>query len=626
MTALRRSGCALLGSILLASCASETAPGDAGPERRDAPRVCEVDVEPEAPLADPARHTPRWAFEPWISKDISDRADTLAFVAGFRERDIPIGVVVLDSPWDTHYTDFEPNPSRYPDFVEMVSGLHADDIRVVLWVTQMTNRVSFDAEIGGDLYTGSARTFREGLACGFFVENGATAAWWKGMGAAVDFFDPRARAWWHEQQRFLLEEARIDGWKLDFGESYLAAERDDGELLTDEGLVPFQRYSEEYYRDYLAYGVSVRGRDFVTMVRPWDVSYDRRGRFHARPEHAPVAWVGDNHRDWTGIVDALDHILRSARAGYVVVGSDLGGYLDRNERSLVTEIPFDLEVFHRWTGLAAMTPFMQLHGRGNLAPWTVPGTESEREETVRIYRYWAWLHHAMIPYWYSITEEAYATSAPGALRSILHPIGGPEAWPGSFAFEVGEAFFVAPIVEAGGRRDVTLPEGARYYDWWAPGADALEGGTTLSDYDASERLRIPLFVREGAIVPMDVENDVNELGSAASAERLTVLAWPGASETSFRLREGDDDAITTITAQREAGAARISFAPAHASLVLRVRAERDPSGVTADGRALTRAADRAALDATEDAFLYDGATRSVWIRSGAATSVILVAD
>ncbi len=329
--------------------AGDDAPLDAGTDAPlpDAPFVCTVDVEPEAPLPDPARHTPRWAFSPWISKDISDRADSLAFVEGFRSRDIPVGVLVLDSPWDTNYTNFEPNPTRYPDFQAMVDQLHADDIRIVLWVTQTTNNRSFDLEMGGDVYEGPARTYTEGRGCQFFVENGQPRMWWKGFGASVDFFNPRARAWWHAQQSHLLDEVGIDGWKLDFGESYLEAEREDLPLETFEGMVPFQRYSEEYYRDYLAWGVSRRGRDFLTMVRPYDVSYDRRGRFHARPEHAPVAWVGDNHRDWTGLLDALDHIHRSARAGYVVVGSDLGGYLDRDQDDLLRVIPFDVEAFQR---------------------------------------------------------------------------------------------------------------------------------------------------------------------------------------------------------------------------------------------------------------------------------------
>src|SRR6187401_1037387 len=50
-------------------------------------------VEPAIPP--PPLHTPRWAFEPWISKDISSTDDTYAFVKGFRDRDIPFGAVVL---------------------------------------------------------------------------------------------------------------------------------------------------------------------------------------------------------------------------------------------------------------------------------------------------------------------------------------------------------------------------------------------------------------------------------------------------------------------------------------------------------------------------------------------------
>src|SRR3954468_18623224 len=67
------------------------------------------------------RYTPRWAFEPWISKDISTGPDTYAFVDGFRARDIPVGVVVLDSPWETNYSTLIPNPNRYPEFPKMVS-------------------------------------------------------------------------------------------------------------------------------------------------------------------------------------------------------------------------------------------------------------------------------------------------------------------------------------------------------------------------------------------------------------------------------------------------------------------------------------------------------------------------
>src|SRR5688572_3501969 len=91
---------------------------DSSPASPDAGRSVDADLScvfarPVDETPEPRLHTPRWAFQPWISKDISDAADTREFVAGFRERDIPVGVVVLDSPWETQYNTFVPSETRY---------------------------------------------------------------------------------------------------------------------------------------------------------------------------------------------------------------------------------------------------------------------------------------------------------------------------------------------------------------------------------------------------------------------------------------------------------------------------------------------------------------------------------
>jgi alpha-glucosidase (family GH31 glycosyl hydrolase) len=64
-----------------------------------------------------------------------------------------------------------------------------------------------------------------------------------------------------------------------------------------------------------------------------------------------------------------------------VVGSDLGGYLDRDDVELTMEVPADAQTFMRWTGLSAMTPFMQLHGRANLEPWSKARSSRWRSPT-----------------------------------------------------------------------------------------------------------------------------------------------------------------------------------------------------------------------------------------------------
>ncbi len=524
----------------------------------------------EAPLTSVPPRTPRWAFEPWISKDISTRDDTYAFVSGFQSRGIPVGTVVLDSPWETNYNTFVPSPTRYGDFPGLVSDMHARGVRVVLWTTMFVNSTSFDLEPGGDTYPGAADTLAHGEDCSYFVDDGATYPWWKGKGAALDFFNGSARAWSHAQQDVVLN-AGIDGWKLDFGENYVGGMHSN--IATADGDKTRQEYGERYYQDFLEYGRSSRGREFLTMTRAWDESYGFAGRFFAKKEHSPISWMGDNRRDWFGLKDALTESFISARAGYVAVGSDLGGYLDRDDLNLTgPQIPFDTMVFARWTAVSALSPLMQLHGRANITPWTVP---DHVDETVVNYKYWAQLHHALVPFMYSLAEETYA----GHGTSILRPVADASSTT-DFRYMLGEALLVAPILDATGKADVALPGGASYVDFFT-GEEATGGTMVTRDYSA-DRKHIPLFARTGAIIPMNVDGDALGFGPYAGA--LTVLMWPGPTASTFALHD-EKDAVTTLGTSATSTELHATASAAPAPIVLRLHDLRAPTAVTVNGGA-----------------------------------------
>jgi alpha-glucosidase (family GH31 glycosyl hydrolase) len=578
---------------LLAACGDDAAVVDSCEFRTAADEV-----------SPPPLSTPRWAFRPWIAKDISSRDDMRAFIAGFRERGIPVGVVLLDSPWATHYNTFEVNPTRYPDFPAFVDELHGQDIRVVLWTTQMVNRTGFDLEEGGDTYVGPHPKYEEGKRCGFYIDDGQEYVWWKGVGAAVDFFDREAVAWWHRQQDALYD-AGIDGWKLDFGDEYIS-----DTALTEAGLVERQAYSEAYYADFYAYGSSRRGQDnFVTMVRPYDRSYGKPGRFYARPEHAPVGWVGDQRRDWIGVADALDHLFRSAEAGYTVIGSDIGGYLDVDDEDLTgPRIPFDTLVFARWTALGALSPFMQLMGRANKAPWSVP---DHADETVALWQYWANLHDELVPWWHSLAQAAQHGGP-----KLMRPIGSEATWAGDYRYTLSDSLLVAPILDASGTRDIPLPAG-RWFDWWNPAGDALDGGQTLTGYTVP-RERIPLFVREGSIIPANVASNVTGLGTSARAGALTVLAWPAATGSAMFELVDEDLAPTMISAS----ASVITLSRALRPTYVRVRRDTAPSSVST-AAPLAEQASAAALDGAASGWHYDATANWLWIKVPASGAVAI---
>lgn len=523
--------------------------------------------QPRPPL------TPRWAYEPWVWEDEENDADaTLALVDGYRQRDIPVGVVIVDSPWQTNYNTFE-MAKEFGSPERLMSRLRDRDIRVIFWATGFVNTSSIDGP-----NPGISPNFQEAYERGFLVDGGQTYEWDKGEGSALDFFNPDAVAWWYGE----MDKAwayGIDGWKVDSPEGNLP-----DLVQTAAGWKTNREYGDAYYRAFYDY-VAQKSPEAIITARPYD-----SGTIYAPVEANPAGWVGDQEPDWgkDGIEEALDNILASAELGFSMVGSDIGGYRP-GER-------FD-RLFMRWTQLGALSPLMENGGRGEHRPWRID------DDVVASYRYYAKLHSQLVPYLYGLGVEAHRGGDPiirEPNRDLQH-------------YRLGEDLFVAPIVTREDDRQVDLPDGARWYDYWDDG-EAISGGTTLQ-YEARQD-QIPLFIRSGAIIPMQVSDGETGHGGAGSRGALTLLLYPD-GETKRLLRPNRDWELA-VTSLRDAGRVTVTLGPSPKPLVLRIKEMKRPSAVHIQSEGpeapLAEAAGLSLLDRQSPGWAHDADEGYLWVR------------
>jgi alpha-glucosidase (family GH31 glycosyl hydrolase) len=215
--------------------------------------------------------------------------------------------------------------------------------------------------------------------------------------------------------------------------------------------------------------------------------------------YTTAGWVGDQPHSWKGLHSAVRLVMGGARCGNAVVGSDIGGYLGGRHP--------DKTLYLRWTQFGALCPLMETGGEGERRPWKID------EEAVGIFRRFAELHTELVPYLYSRMVEAHRTGQP-IIRAVGSRFG---------EYQLGSDLFVSLMLHPGDTKDVHLPAGD-WIDFWDE-SRVYHGPALLRGYPAPLD-RIPLFVRQGALLPLDVSGDILGHGDAASAGALTLAAYP----------------------------------------------------------------------------------------------------
>ena len=487
---------------------------------------------------------PQYVFGYWWSRywAYTDQ-EFLALGREFRERKLPIDVMVIDMDW--HHTWPHASREEHDQGVGWTGyswnrDLIAQPEAFLAQVHNLKLKTSLNLHPAGGLSP------RETQYPGFRADYLARTSDYDGPqdyqlpdgNAARIPFRISQRAWtdaYFNSVIHPLEKEGVDFWWLDW------------QQWRESQYLP--GLSVTFWLNYTFFNDKVRkNRGLAPGQAPRPMIYHRWGGLGSH--RYQLGFSGDTKIKWEVLGYLPEFTATASNVLYGYWGHDLGGHMQDSD------VPTEPELFTRWLQYGVFSPIFKTHSTSSAILerriWMFPEHYEYMKAALE-------LRYALTPYIYDMARQAYDTGI-SLCRPLYYEYPEKEeayTWKQEYFF--GENILAATICEPAGAdglaaRDVWLPSGTAWYDM--AHHKMLPGGTVQKlKYSIDQNA---WFVKAGAILPLAREG-IQELQTPSNEYRIYVA--PGKGRSSYVHYEDDgksqayptDFATTTIRKNAAAG-------------------------------------------------------------------------
>ena len=488
---------------------------------------------------------PKWVLGFWQSRErYKTQEEIEGTLAEFRKRQIPIDNIVQDwnywpeDQWGSH--EFE--ASRYPNPQKMLDNVH-----------QMHGR--FMISVWPKFYC-NTDNYKELDAKGWMYIQSPTDDIhdWVGPGYTNGFYDAydagARKMFWHQMDEKLYTKfnhdgiAGVDAWWMDASEPNV---RDCTPMWYRKALSGPTALgtSTEYFNAYSTVNADAiyNGQRSVWKGKKDEprVFLLTRSGFAGEQRFSTATWSGDIGTRWEDMRAQMTAGLNYSISGVPFWGMDQGGFCVEKRYEVAQQL-FDRmkvenedlkewrELQTRWNQFGTFIPLFRSHGQWplreiwNIAPDDHPAYKS--------FLYYDKLRYRLMPYLYSMAGWAHFKDYTLMRPLVMDFNGDKEVENIGNQWMFGPALMACPVGYYKARnRSVYFPEKCGWYNLYTN--EYVEGGQRLI-VDAPYE-QIPVFVREGAIIPFGPEMQWSD---EKPAELINLYVYAG-QDGQFQLYEDE---------------------------------------------------------------------------------------